>query len=76
MEHAVNRSPLSHQTGPDDPDATILPAAARGSLIGMPHHEDMPAGRYARNAVKQPDGFMEGPTGELGINDPEPACED
>jgi hypothetical protein len=76
VEHAVTRNSLNTHTGPDEPPfATIMPQGFRGDLIGFPWDEEPPAGRHARNATRQP-VWTEGPTGDLGVNDPECACED
>lgn len=65
MDHAVNRATLNHEMSTDG-RGCIIPAE-RSSLIGR--HGD-PVGREARNAFTEPDSFVEGVTGDIGVNDP------
>lgn len=69
MDHAVNGAPLNHEMSTAGRGEIMT--TERSTLIGR-HGE--PIGREARNAVLQPDSFVTGPTGDLGVNDPDNHC--
>ena len=64
MDHAVNRASLDHEMSTSG-RGCIIPAE-RGPLLGR-HGE--PVGRESRNAFCEPDSFVEGVTGDIGVND-------
>jgi len=72
MEYAANRATLDVDY--EAKGGTIL-TGQRGTLIGQRQDEDPVIARPARNAVRSP-SWTEGPNGDIGLLDPEPACED
>jgi hypothetical protein len=69
MDHAANRAVVSHEMSTDNV-GSILPAE-RSTLVGRHDlgERSQPVGRESRNAFMEPGGFMEGVTGDMGVND-------
>jgi hypothetical protein len=64
MDHAVNRAVVSHEMSTDG-RGSVIPAE-RSSLVGPLYG---PVGRESRNASMQPSSWVEGCTGDMGVND-------
>jgi hypothetical protein len=66
MDHAANRAVVSHEMSTDNV-GSILPAE-RSTLTGGIYG---PIGRESRNAATEPGSWVEGCTGDMGVNDPD-----